>query len=238
MNKIKKVLSIDLDYIMGPSIVLYNDLVGNPEFAGKRFWEKIEELRGIEDYLKYDEESLLFLVGLFTRSIKDLQARNIFFAKEHDMILEFLCGNKEKASETFEIFNIDHHHDIYYGDRQKEEVDRFDFACLANWVYYLGKNEKIAKYHWIKNEKSIAFPEEDIKDLVFPVDFSLSRDNLWDIDFDYVFVCQSSEYLPRKFHQFFYLFKAIADNCLGESIPIWEQDYCVDGKTRHVEKGE
>ena len=236
-NDIKKVLSIDLDYIMGPSIMLYNDLVGNPEFQGKEVWDKIEDLRGIEKFLSYDDESLVFITKLFTKAVKDLPEDRIFFGKEHDMILEFLCGDPIKAEELFDVYNIDHHHDIYYGDRQREEVDRFDFACLANWVYYLGKNEKIAKYHWIKNEKSVPFPKDDIADLLFPVDFNMKRDELLKLKFDYVFVCQSAGYLPKKFHEFFNLIKGIADSLKEKEYIVWKEDYCRDGKTRHIAKG-
>ena len=59
---IKKVLSIDLDFILKPIIQLYNDMVKKEPY--QLLWSKIEEERCIQDFLKYDEDrfrdSLIF----------------------------------------------------------------------------------------------------------------------------------------------------------------------------------
>ena len=236
MSKVKKVLSIDMDYIMGPSIQLYNDCAGNDEFRQGKFWEKVNQLRGLDEFLKYDEKSLLYVMELFAKNAAALKPENIFFASEHDMILEFLCADEAKKDFRFDIYNVDHHHDIYYNPQQKSEVDRFDFACLANWVYYLGKNHKIEKYHWISNNLSQPFDKNELHNLIFPVDFDTAkkRKNLFDIDFDYVFVCRSAEYFPDKFKHFFELLRVTACGIHRQDFPVWNQDYCIDGKTRHV----
>ena len=235
MSKIKRVLSIDMDYIMAPSISLYEDLIGRPEFKGQSFWSQVNSIRNVDAHIEYDKGSLLFLIRLFSKSIAGLDPRNIFFCEEHDMILEFLTGDAGKSGEVFDLYNVDHHHDVYFNDRQKEEVERFDFACLANWVYYLGDNEKLAKYHWVRNAASSNFNEEDKKDLLFPFEEILEgRDRLFDIEFDYVCVCKSNDYFPEKYHQFFYMLKEIAEGLKGGEFFVWNTDYCENGRTRHV----
>lgn len=238
MSQVKKVLSIDMDYIMGPSIQLYNDCAGNDEFKQGSFWEKVNQLRGVDEFLKYDEKSLLFVEELFARNAARLDPKDIFFATEHDMILEFLCGDEAKKDFRFDIYNVDHHHDIFYNPQQKSEVDRFDFACIANWVYYLGQNRKIEKYHWVANKLSQPFPKGELHDLIFPADFNAAekKDQILGIDFDYVFVCRSKEYFPDKFKHFFELLRVTACGIHRMDFAVWNKEYCEGGRTRHVLK--
>ena len=239
MKNIKSVLSIDMDYIMGPTIELYNQLVGTQDFleySPDDFWGKLYEFMDMEKFLSYDSEALLFLVKVFSKAVSEIPKENIYFAEEHDAILTFLCGDTAKVSEKYEVYNIDHHHDLYYNPGQRADIDRFDFACSANWAYYLGKNEKIEEYHWLGNDKSQRFAAEEILSLYFPVDSEIKREDIEKVDFDYVFVCLSKKYYPPKFDQFFYMLKFIAEGVKGAEFTIDREEYCKDGKTRHPEK--
>jgi len=235
---IKNVLSIDLDFVMGPCINLYNDCAGGEEFQNADFWDKVNMIRGIDQYLSYDENKYLFLVDILATQLRNLDADKIFFAEEHDMILEFLC-REDKAGETFNIYNVDHHHDIYYNPTQKSEVDRFDYACLANWVYYLGKNEKINKYYWVRNENSAPFPEAEFSELTFPVDTDKYYKDLaklvMEVNFDYVFVCRSNEYFPKKYNHLFESLRIMSSAVKNHNYDVWHVPYCVDGKSRPVQ---
>ena len=243
MSGVKKVLSIDMDYLMGPCINLYNDCAGSEEFQHGDFWENVDRIRGIDEHLSFDERKLVFLVELLAKQAKNLGKERFFFGEEHDMILEFLCGDKKKAGEVYDVYNVDHHHDIYYAPNQKEDVDRFDFACLADWVYYLGKNNKINKYYWVKNPNSAEFPEQEIKNLTFPFDEETYCNDyaaLLDIEFDYVFICRSNNYFPKKYNYLFDLLLKLVNSFKNHEFVVWNTPYCVDGKTRHVAelKGE
>ncbi len=232
----KKVLSIDMDYIMGPSIQLYNDCSCEDDFRAGSFWEKVNRLRGIEPFLTYDEKKYVFLLKLLVKNLRRLEKRAVFFAEEHDMILELLAGG-DKKDEIFEIYNLDHHHDLFYNPRQKEEVDRFNFASLASWAYYLGKNDKLAKYYWIHNENSQYIDAGAIRELDFPVDFDTyteKYEELLNIGFDYVFVCHSSEYLPPKFNHLFASLLAAAEGFYDGEIKVWNEAFCKDGKPRNI----
>lgn len=239
MPKVKKVLSIDMDYIMGSCIQLYNDCVGSEQFENANFWEKMNQLRDIDKFLEYDRDKYIFVIDLFSRQLVYLDKDDIFFGKEHDSILEFLCGDPKKKDEIFDIYNVDHHHDLYYNPTQKSEVDRFDFACLADWVYYLGKNDKIHKYYWARNEKSDCFRPEEEVNLAFPTDFDTyfeRPERLREIDFDYVFVCKSAEYFPLKFHHLFESLRVMASGIKKYDFPVHSQPYCIDGKSRPILK--
>lgn len=235
---VKKVLSIDMDYIVWECIQLYNDRIGNIEGAeGERFWDKINEIIDLQPFLKHDDKAFVMVLRLLCTQLRRLPAENFFFAKEHDMILNFLFDDPKKKGFMYDVYNVDHHHDIYYHPRQKEEVDRFDFTCLADWVYYMGKNETIHKYYWAKTPTSIPFPEEEMQHLTFPTDFeTYSKDPqaLFDIDFDYVFVCKSSEYFPKKFYSFFEAMRQSAEAVKGVEYPVCTQSYCRDGKSKHI----
>lgn len=236
---IKKVLSIDMDFLMGPCINLYNDCAGNEEFHKGNYWEQLNIIRGIDKHLSYDENKLVLIIELLATQLRKLSEDKFFFAEEHDMILEHLCREDNK-NEIFDIYNLDHHHDIYYAPEQKSEVDRFDFACLANWVYYLGKNEKINKYYWVRNENSMAFPFEELRELTFPVDTDTYYRDLErlisEVDFDYVFICRSSEYFPDKYNYLFDALLAMARAVKGWDYAVWNKPYCVDGKSRPTPK--
>lgn len=235
-NNVKNVLSIDMDYIMAPCINMYNDCAGSEEFKNGDFWTQVNMIRNIDKYLEYEPSKLLAVVDVFTHAIKDVPKNKIMFAEEHDMILELLC-REDNIKETFNLYNMDHHHDIYYGPEQKSEIERFDFACLANWVYYLGKNEKLHKYYWIKNDNSAPFDESQISELTFPFDDDKAFKDpakLREIKFDYVFCCNSSEYFPAKFEYLFEMLIFIAENMKNTTYTRWSKPYCVDGKSRPV----
>lgn len=234
-KKIKNVLSIDMDYIMAPSIGLYNDLAGNPEFQNCNFWEKVDMVRNVDKFVSFDENKLLFLTDIFAKQLGELDPENFFFANEHDGILEFLCGDEKKKDEVFNVYNIDHHHDVFYGPNQKADVDRFDFATLANWVYYLGKHEKLNKYYWVRNENSLPLEREACKMLDFPADLTNiweKTEELFNVKFDYVFVCKSAEFFPSKFQYLFEQFRIMAGSSKGRIYDVFLQPYCIDGKSR------
>lgn len=235
MGNVKNVLSIDMDYIMNPTIGLYNDWVSFGEYKTMKpeeFWQALYKKIDMEPHLEYDKEALLYIVKTFSRAIASLPKDAIYFSLEHDGILNFLCADEKKIGETYEIYNIDHHHDIYYGQEQKDLIDRFDYTDPANWVYYLGKNKKIEEYHWLRGSNSVPFELEGVLDLYFPIDMETPKEEIDNIKFDYVFVCCSKFFYPPKFTQFFDMLKLIAEGTKGCCFEVDEERYCKDGKSR------
>lgn len=237
MGKIKRVLSIDMDFIGWKSLALYNNLVGESGNNGEAFWDELEETLHIGQFIKLDDAALEFVRKVFEKAIKKADKDNILFVREHDMILELLCADPEKEDEVYELYNIDHHHDIFYSNTQKEHVERFDYAGIGSWVYYLGYHDKIDKYYWINTPYSGKFSDEEMSALDFPVSIesfdSLTKD-ISDLDFDYVCVCQSPDYLPIMLWDRFYEMIELAKKEKKKEYIVWDEDYCKNGKSRHI----
>lgn len=234
MNNIKNVLSIDMDILSWECIELYNDRVGLTGKRFKEFWDELESLIHINKFLVKDEKLLKSLKSLILKKAKDIDVCNISFIKDHDMLLNRLCQSKDNTSDRFNIYNVDHHHDIYYGDDLRDEAYRFDFATLGNWVYYLGINDKIEKYYWIKDRYSKPFPKVESIDLPFPFDESLKLDDLEGIRFDYLFISLSPDFFPYKFWDEYFEIKKEVEKLKGVTFKFVEESYAIDGKTRHV----
>ena len=193
------------------------------------------------DYCR-NEQDLRELVNLFTKVLlyckesKDngRYSPDISFSQTHADIISCLKGRSE-----LDIYNIDHHHDIYYDPEELMDFDR-GVVCENNWVGWLIRSQTLNSYHWVKNSDSELLPPEDMialqsqnisygkravkidKDglvnqdrLVFlynsPRDANIPLPNLSD-----VFVCMSPEYLSSKFHFVYFLLIDLAKNIVGD----------------------
>ncbi len=239
-NSIKNVLSVDMDYIVGDCINLYNDLVGTEGFREGNFWEIIREEMGFGKYLSYSKGKYELCKELVVKNVATLPKENVLFAKEHDMILELLCQRQEQAFEMLNVYNIDHHHDIYY-DHGIYELEHYQLADLSNWVYYLGYNRKLYRYQWLRNEKSARFSDDNLKELCFIADqdsLIKSPEKLLEIDFDYVFVCLSTDFTPDIYWHLFDELRSEAEDAAGETFNVWDQPYCIGGRSRFIKGRE
>ena len=234
---VKKVLSIDMDFSVWRSLELYNDQIGRIRSKGTQFWDDLEEEIHIDEFLRFDEEYFKFIKSLLSSKAMKLKPEDIFFAKDHDMILEFLCADEKKIGEQYIIYNVDHHHDIYYGIDQKHEAERFDYASIGSWVYYLGIHEKVDKYYWIADAYAKFFPREEMSNIDFPCEFTGVEEGkklLSEADFDYIFLCLSPEYFPAKYWDRFQELMQMLNKMKKREYDVWEEPYCKDGKTRHI----
>lgn len=241
---LKNVLSIDMDYIMAPTIQLYNDAYNLVESQGKNpqqmsykeYWDAMEDITGVNEFLAYDEGKLQALTDLCLKVASEIPAENIYFGREHDSILTFLCGDIKKVDEIFNIFNIDHHHDIYYNDNQKANIYRFNYAMNANWVWYLKENKKLNLYYWIRNINSKRYPfingngcMRDLDEIEFRQIGNISEvKDLMDKQFDYMFICRSDDYLPFKFQSVFSGLKTQIEQVTKKKFTIDNDLYCGD----------
>lgn len=226
------ILSIDLDYILAPCINLYNDFVfaSNPP---QKIWDNLNSLRNIDSHISYDDENLKFIFDVFTFALFNLKDKNnVTFATNHDAIL-FDLASKKYEKNTFNIFNIDHHHDIFYNENGRKEIDDYDNAGVSNWVWYLDKHKKIENYSWICNPNSL-FPQCEIKSIgkmngctkdKIPQIFDVKK---W----DYIFICNSPHWFPRKYDVFFNMLIDIYKNFTGNEITVCENVFCPNGLSR------
>jgi len=238
-KNIKNVLSVDIDYIMAPCIQLYNDMSGqiSSSFNAEEFWCKVQKERYLNEYLHYDVDKFNFIKKLLFKSCKNISKENIYFGKEHDSILTFLCQDKEKKDYQFNVFNVDHHHDIFYGNNQRSEVERFNFATLSNWVWYLFTNKKLNRYYWINNESSQLEIEDDKVLCHLPFErmnyFYNKENELLDVEFDYVYFCKSERFFPLKFYDLYYSIIDEINELKGHHYDIDYKVYCLNNKSRN-----
>lgn len=248
MSEIKNVLSIDIDYFMSPCIQLYNGCVPNimhkigDKFGQQEtghygmhledFWKYMNEELFCEKFYSYDEIKFEKVQKLLLDKAKNIFNYNIYFGKEHDSILTFLCGDKAKKDCVYNVYNIDHHHDLYYHIKAREEIERFSFANLSDWVWYLYEFNKLNNYYWISNEESQK-PFFDIKDYkVLDTIYDIKDvSELENIDFDYIFVCKSEYYVPLKYHFLFDTLRLDVGKLKNTVFTVDNNSYCSD-KTR------
>jgi len=248
MQEIKNVLSIDMDYVMAPCIQLYNRMVG-PIFDDlkedfddrevgyygtrmKEFWDYMDDELCCSRFFMFDNTKYEDIKNLLSSKLKGMNDSKVYFGKEHDSILTFLCGDINKKDYVYNIYNVDHHHDIYYQDTARDRIENFACAGLAEWGWYLYDFGKLNKFYWIKNKES-HYPFKDIEDeseFCNLYDYENVTD-LEDIFFDYIFVCKSEYYVPPKYHFLFDSIKSLAETILNTKLLVDNTSYC-DGRTR------
>lgn len=193
-----KILSIDFDIIMAPSIGFYNNLVGEED--------------PVEDYVEQfsfitNLPADLYIYEYLTRCILlSLQhnVKKIYFIDGHDKII-----NAIPKDEPVEIINVDHHHDIGY------EIENWRLPLLTpncgNWVKYLKDRKMIDKYTWIHNEEFDPVNEDGEKYLDKEV--SLSKINLEKIakEIDCLVICASYEWVPPIYHPLYQTWQTLCE---------------------------
>ena len=197
------ILSIDLDYIAEPYIQLYCNVQEN--YSVKKTWDMVfSDPHFSSNNFDINPDNVIYALDIFTRSLT--KCKNVVFGITHDSIL-FELEDKENLN----IVNIDHHHDIVYGQEMLKDLD-YDLVGEGDWIEYLHKKSKIEKYVWIKNENS--WLEECSTTLNWAS--YLKTEYQYEMIPDLIFVCLSPTYIP-KFHWFYFkifmnLYKAFYDD--------------------------
>lgn len=184
------VLSIDFDIIMEPTINYYNDWINkgwkslcseNPGFitAKASFCNYNLILHILEKILNFDTP--------------------IYIAYNHKTIVNFLQNDNDLV-----IYNIDHHHDLGYGNLVSKDETLNNLNC-GNWAKYLFDNNQLKKYVWLKNNNSIN-PSEDLKkDYNYEIESFIDyiHKDFFNINFDKVYICLSPEWVSPYYFDLF-----------------------------------
>lgn len=204
---IKKILSIDFDYIMYPCIKLYNEKCagnGNPT----EIWNILEHDLEINNFLSYDAKALLSIAKLI-KYVKDNFNAIIIPIQEHQEIVDDLL-TKDYNNSTYDLINIDYHHDIFYRKSDITQARNFNKYNCSNWVGYLFISDKINSYSWIKAPNSDLYTKA-IKDIDYTI---LSRSDIDDYslfdNIDTVYICFSPQWVPYKYK---HLYDMIIELC-------------------------
>lgn len=132
------VLSIDIDYAYSPSINSYDDHI-----IGSRL--SLQEQNEINEKLNLPAPRINPLKLVYLKDVLKKKLSNkapTFFITHHHEILKYL------PEEKFNLYNFDHHHDIFYpGWHKVEELDE------GNWVHHVNQSH-LKEYCWIRNNDS------------------------------------------------------------------------------------
>ena len=172
-------VTIDFDIIMWPSIEIYNDLVDG-EFS-------VQDILDNNPNGGFIPTADLWLYKYLTDYVlevsKKIDKDHIIFIESHEEVYTQL----KDIYPAITLYNIDHHHDLGYGNN--DECD------CGSWAKYLLDNKKIYSYIWINDEKSIQ-PDEKIKFKQYPIkEYSLAG---LIPETDYLVICSSPTWVPRE----------------------------------------
>tara|TARA_Y100000589_G_C27175281_1_gene638460 strand:- start:1605 stop:2525 length:921 start_codon:yes stop_codon:yes gene_type:complete len=251
----KYILSIDIDYILEPfidyveaawttdpfyAVQANNDNIDHPTSVFERqhalapLIEKVGEI----SQQNFKEVMDVFSSALF--QLKKSEPNKIYFADNHDTILTPLeriwndTDQYERDKTKFTIVNLDHHHDIYYSEKQRVDVDKYNLVSPGDWVWFLDKYGLCDSYHWIGNKNSSDFIDlagTGVPTLMKKGTKSTSLQEFIDRGkmpkkFDLIYVCSSPHWTPEYFLDYFKILKDMAENYFGCKL---EQDkgyYC------------
>lgn len=193
-----KILTIDFDIIMHPSIDLYND----SDLDVDEFLNKFDFIGTLE--------ADLFLYRELTQIVLNNKDKITFIYDHHD-IINYL----KDIEEPIELHNIDYHHDLGYGDDFKWHIPLTEENYHeGNWVKYLYDIEKIKSYTWYKDYKS-SDPVEEGQKFLTDKHFIHSLDVTHfteDLQFDWVYVSLSSPWVPEYYTSLYHIWEDLTNN--------------------------
>ena len=226
-----KVLSIDLDYIMGPVIELYNNLCfdQNPTLRWQRLFDKTHFK---ESHFYIDQGNLLYCFNTYLKGLRHCDS--VTFGYDHDAILYTLRDCKD-----IELINIDHHDDVFGGDyiREMSEEDAYktefyeimnhDRVHEGNWGAWLGGHNKLKSFTWIGNKNSINKCRNRINAEVVPNYINVEKEDYKfdNYNFDHIFVCMSPQYIPPNHWHYFAMFISAFEEFCGKSAIIHTEKF-------------
>ena len=188
-----RILSIDWDYFINATAderAFYFPDSGNehlPEFLQNSIWASRYCQDGdqkLEDF-KVDDEEVEHIRHIVYHQNPSFKAD---VQESHALLYSFAKSLFEKSAEdTLEIVNIDFHHDVY--DFYNEKVH------CGNWLAHIITEYPDGEYHWIRKDDSDELLVEfkgSIKEHMGMISF----EELFNEDFDYVFVCKSGMWSP------------------------------------------
>ena len=179
----KKILTIDCDIIMHPSINLYNDYDG----TATEFYDEFTFLN-----LPPADLELYSKIIHFLKENKD----KVEIIEDHDEIIE-----KTKIEGPFELINIDHHHDVgyervlVYGKLKSSDIN------VGNWVKRLWDLNRITKYTWYRDNNSdlstlsTSAQKKYLSEIHFVDDLDFSSFG----DLEKIYVSISNEWIPEYY---------------------------------------
>ena len=199
----QRILTLDIDYIMSPSIHVYDDWIDGHWVNSATQWEMVVKKMGVEP--THCTRRADYLLKIFLRALEFLNDESqIKFARDHHSILEHIGEHKDLI-----IHNVDHHHDIFYKGWSDPSI-----LNEGNWVWWLDKKEQIEEYTWFGNLNSERFDQSMPFYCEYNKVFDRRRRPMTNPDF--IFVCESPHWVPPNSRSIFSTMQHLANNYFKE----------------------
>lgn len=195
------ILSIDLDILFSPYVGIYNKDVFNDKPLEFLWGESMSKHYNIWDF-KINEEYTKIIKNILNNYIP--QIKTIYIGNDHSSILNAieLEKNNFKMPYCFDIYNIDYHHDVVYGDSQQDKIIRCGTADCGNWVGYLNYYKYVNEYFWYRGIGSEFNKDIMLFSEVVPKMNRYLLDNTFplNLDIDLLFISISPPWIPNCYY--------------------------------------
>jgi len=256
-----KVLSIDLDYCMDTCMDMIDNTQINHYIDDNPVsrWKAFKDHTIIPDQSVFiDEDKVEYCFDVYQKALK--HCNSVMFGYDHDAILYRL---EMDDAYDLDIINIDHHGDMLNGNPyvghmelfnfDEEEVIDYEFSNFqdgnvmeGNWVGWLEWKNKLNSYTWIHGLRSLGCTEHskgrsvsEVHSKYFSsdIEYYLKEDYTFDdYDFDFIFVCLSPGYMPKKYWNIFSEYLSEYEKVTGKSYKLINRKYEIDARYKELHK--
>lgn len=201
----KKILSIDFDIIMYPCIKLYERQTSG-DANPVSLWSHLNHEFNIDSFVRYDAQVLKNIAKLIQNNVKN--GAKLYNIDEHHGIVHELKGQENYNDETYELTNIDFHHDLWYSDNDKIDAADFDTYRCNNWIGYLYLQKKLDNLVWVKAPNS-EMPVIESEEVIINEIKTLGAISELATDFDEIYFCFSPQWVPHQYRHIFDLITSL-----------------------------
>ena len=249
-----RVLSIDLDYCMDSCLNMIDSRDINPWIDENPVtrWKAFEEFSVIPDQSVFiDQDKVDYCFDVYTKALE--HCNNVIFAYDHDAILYRL---EMDDAYDLEIINIDYHNDILNGSPFCNQTHVFetiessfeyevqtledDRVMEGNWIGWLYNKQKLKHYTWIHGTRSLGSGKgcELYKEYLGDgFDYFLKEVYTFDdYKFDFIFVCLSPIYVPKKYWNILTKYLNEYEKVTGKPYKLINRKYEIDARYRELHK--
>lgn len=178
------IISIDFDICMWQDIQIYNDSISS---ASQDSVDRLIKTMPLLGYVRFDAHAYRAIANILIDAKQSIGKDNIHFIINHEEILQYLPKDEE-----FNLYNIDHHHDMGYEEKVGVRPQCGDWVCHAYDKY------PMKKYYWVSDDLGID-PDTDKYEVQRLRVHSFSYHNLLP-ETSKVIVCLSPTWVPSQFH--------------------------------------
>ena len=195
----KRVLTLDLSYMMSPAIHQYEDWVYGNWTSEVQQWEMMGKKLGW--YPIPCRRRSEYLLRALQRALPSLKNKDqVLFVRHQHEILDHIDLKSHLV-----IDNVDQSHDIYYAGHTTPDV-----ACDYNWVWWADRNGCLSSYRWFSNRNSVKY--DNYMPLTCHFSYISDRRRMPMSDPDLVVICESPFWVPPQERALFRIMRREVDS--------------------------